>query len=207
MSAKPQPPNIYIVGAQCTGKTTLVNNLKRRLVENPPVIISEVARTVLKQHHFTAADVVRPARSLELQRLILKAQSKAERRAVDEGRWFVSDRSGADPIAYALRYVGGPKVEELIGSSEWVELRDRMRRSVVVVCEGGEAMRSWLDDDGVRLMPRDVKDWVEFHNLFCGFLDSQEIRYAVLPAETSGHEDRCDFVLGCWRELDSQTQS
>lgn len=75
----PPPPNIYIVGAQCTGKTTLVNNLHTFFTSHPnpnpyaptPSVITEVARTVLRARAFTAADVRIPARSLALQRLIL----------------------------------------------------------------------------------------------------------------------------------------
>ncbi|KAK4665194.1 uncharacterized protein QC763_510390 [Podospora pseudopauciseta] len=116
-----QPPNIYIVGAQCTGKMTLVKNLHANFEFNsshePPVLITEVARTVLKKHSFTAAD----------------------------------------PIAYALRYVEG-RANQLIQSDERRELRTRMQDAVVVLCEASEEARSWLADDGVRLMPEDVDD-------------------------------------------------
>ncbi|KAK4148838.1 hypothetical protein C8A00DRAFT_38571, partial [Chaetomidium leptoderma] len=94
------PPNLYIVGAQSTSKTTLVNNLNTYFTTTiassnnnpgspptpflnhgvePPTIITEVARTVLKAHHFTAQDVRTPARSLALQQLILQAQATAEK--------------------------------------------------------------------------------------------------------------------------------
>ncbi|KAK4653955.1 hypothetical protein QC762_510390 [Podospora pseudocomata] len=128
-----QPPNIYIIGAQCTGKTTLVKNLHANFESNsshePPVLIIEVARTVIKQHSFTVADVVNPDRSIQLQSLILQAQASAKRQATQTGQWFISDRSGADPIAYPLRYVEERRANQLIQS-----------------------------DDGVRLKPEDVDD-------------------------------------------------
>lgn len=214
------PPNIYIVGAQCTGKTTLVSNLRQHFARQqgdedgghdvpPPVIISEVARTVLSRHRFTARDVRSPARSLALQQLILNAQAAAERRALGRadggcagtgGAWFVSDRSGADPVAYALRYVGAEETRALTGSAEWIEMRRRMRNGAVVVCEAGPAAAAWLTDDGVRLMPVDLDEWVGFHRLFCEFLDREGVGYAVLPAELARHEERVAFVLARWRE-------
>ncbi|KAK4457587.1 AAA domain-containing protein [Cladorrhinum samala] len=199
------PLNIYIVGSQCTGKTTLVNNLREYFTANPeahagkppPVTITEVARSVLKEHSFTAADVVQPARCLELQRLILNAQAAAERRVSDrKDGWFISDRSGADPIAYALRYVGPELAQEtLVRSAEWNELRERMKKSVVVVCKADAQAERWLHDDGVRLMPKDVGDWAAFHDLFCAFLREQGIPYYELSAGTAGHQERVEWVL------------
>ncbi|KAH6856103.1 hypothetical protein B0I37DRAFT_366569 [Chaetomium sp. MPI-CAGE-AT-0009] len=241
------PPNIYIVGAQCTGKTTLVGNLRAHFYNTPtttssdganppspppppPTIITEVARGVLATHRFTARDVRIPARSLALQRLILQAQAAAEARAVrgmapgpseasgpgeavevhgetaetgggDGGPgWFVSDRSGADPIAYALRYAGAEAGRELAGTAAWAELRARMRASLVVVCEAGAAAAGWLRDDGVRLMPEDVEEWVGFHGAFCRFLEAEGVPYEVLDARVGGHEERVRFVLEKWRE-------
>lgn len=143
------PPNVYIIGAASTGKTTLVNNLhsyftRRLATPLRPAIITEVARTVLRQHNFTARDILLPARSLTLQRLILQAQAAAERDALggdggsgNPGRWFVSDRSGADPIAYATKYIGAEAARGLVESAEWADLKQRMVKAVVVICEAG----------------------------------------------------------------------
>ncbi|VBB82157.1 Putative protein of unknown function [Podospora comata] len=196
-----QPPNIYIIGAQCTGKTTLVKNLHANFESNsshePPILITEVARTVLKQHSFTAADVVNPD-SIQLQSLILQAQASAERQVTQTGQWFISDRSGADPIAYALRYVEEGRANQLIQSDEWRELRTRMQDAIVVVFEASEEARSWLADDGVRLIPEDVDDWIAMHRVFCEFLQDQEMNFQVLPAWVGDHEERVEFVLQCW---------
>lgn len=197
-----RPPNIYIVGAQCTGKTTLVNNLCTYFHNDsaiePPLLITEVARTVLKKHSFTAADVVNPDRSMQLQSLILQAQVSAEREAATAGQWFVSDRSGADPIAYALRYVDQGRAQQLIDSQEWKDLRSRMQGAAVVVCEASREAESWLMDDGVRLMPEDVDDWIAMHKMFCNFLEEQGIGYTVLSAGIGNHQERVGFVLQQW---------
>ncbi|KAK4153030.1 hypothetical protein C8A00DRAFT_15743, partial [Chaetomidium leptoderma] len=118
------------------------------------------------------------------------------------GRWFISDRSGADPIAYALRYVGREAAAAagvLAGSEEWKELRARMRRAVVVVCEAGAGVEGWLTDDGVRLMPEDLGEWVGFHDVFCEFLEAEGVPYEVLPAGVGGHGERVEWVVERWR--------
>jgi len=192
--------NVYIVGAQCTGKTTLVNHLAQHFHDNPPsagppAIIKEVARAVLAQHNFTADDITSSQeRCLLLQRLILEAQAKAEREALRAGaEWFISDRSGVDPVAYAAEHVGEGAADELTRSSDWVELRERMQRSLIVVCEAGA---SWLTDDGVRLMPASMDEWRAFHELFCRILCRMGLDFVVLPSAVADLGDRVEFVLG-----------
>ncbi|MCJ1456519.1 hypothetical protein MMC28_006880 [Mycoblastus sanguinarius] len=200
------PANIYIVGAQCTGKTTLVDALQKHFNVNQlhsspgpsaPVLITELARTVLQQHKFTADDIVSsPSRSLEFQRLILDAQYEAELKIGN--RWFISDRSGIDPIIYAKRYVGDVAARQLIESQAWSILKDSMRKSMIIVCQAGA---DWLFDDGVRLMPQDRDDWLAFHDLFCSSLDGESLSYFVLPNTLVDRQERVDFVLQHWAEM------
>ncbi|KAF6806065.1 hypothetical protein CPLU01_15932 [Colletotrichum plurivorum] len=141
----------------------------------------------------TAADIRSSCeRALELQRLILHAQVVAERRALEADGWFISDRSGVDPICYALRYVGGEGASQLIESNEWQELSERMAKGLIIVCE---ARGDSLQDDGVRLMPLDRKKWISFHKLFCNALDQLGMPYTVLPANLIGLSERVDLVL------------
>src|SRR5688500_8245530 len=89
MLGSDHPPNIYIVGPQCTGKTTIVNELRGRMVADnllsskEPRIISEVARSILRQNHDMAKDIrSSPDRSLDLQKLIIDGQAEEENRAL-----------------------------------------------------------------------------------------------------------------------------
>ncbi|KAK4442627.1 AAA domain-containing protein [Podospora aff. communis PSN243] len=191
--------NIYIVGAQCTGKTTIVNALDAHFKdhappEDLPAIIKEVARTVLVEHDFTASDITSSAeRCLALQGLILQAQLSEERKALSSGaKWFISDRSGIDPIAYALQYVGKDGAEGLMRGQEWTELKQRMKGSLIVVCEAGV---DWLRDDGVRLMPESVDEWKEFNELFCGLLRQEGLEHVVLSRTVLDRAERLRFVL------------
>ena len=163
------PKNIYIVGAQCTGITTLITALSAHFTNSSsttrtapaPLILAEVARTVLRQHDFTASDITSSlSKAMLMQKLILEAQYSAEKAAGT--RWFISDRSGFDPVVYTKRYVGEEGARDLMRTNAWVELKERMEHSLVVVCE---AVADWLIDDGVRLMPEDKEDRVAFHDL------------------------------------------
>lgn len=199
-----EPPNIYIIGAQNTGKTTLVKALKKHFDRHEnckwqdkqisaPKVIEELARGVLRKHGFTADDISSSqVRAIELQRLILEAQLQAEVEFGDT--WFISDRSGFDPIIYAQRYVGNDAAQDLMASKEFIALKESMQKSLVIVCEAGA---DWLYDDGVRLMPTSKDDWVAFHSLFCTSLKMADIAYIILPHSMTPIE-RVDFVLGKW---------
>lgn len=206
-------PNIYIVGAQCTGKTTIINELKHKfhaltptLLIDEPHIVSEVARSVLKQHPIETESIRSdPQQSLDLQRRILAAQADAEETALSRASWLISDRSGLDPLAYARRYAGADAADAMMRSDTWTKLKRRMSRSVVIVCEAGA---EWLRDDGVRLMPKDSEDWMSLHELFCEMLDEAGLPYHVLPATMTDTSQRVDFVLSKWsRVAESQIQS
>ncbi len=208
MASCNKPCDIYIVGAQCTGKTTVVKALGDHFNERDmsyghdehclpyPEIITEVARSVLQKHSFTANDITSsPERALALQNLILQAQLSAEREASGKGEWFISDRSAADPIVYARKYVSEEAASNLVKSAEWSELGGRMRQSLVIVCEAGA---DWLTDDRVRLMPESKDDWIAFHQLFCRCLDEWGVKYEILACSVTGIDERVSFVLEKW---------
>jgi nicotinamide riboside kinase len=141
-----RPPNIYLVGAQCTGKTTLLEALRthfldaknREFHDRPthlPAVIEEVVRGVMRRKGFTVTDITQPDRGLELQQSNLQAQFDAENALAD--RWFISDRSGLDAIVYANVYLGTAAAAKLTDLNEWSILRERMKEAVVIVCEAG----------------------------------------------------------------------
>lgn len=197
----PNPRNIYIVGAQCTGKTTLVHALERFFALNtetitPPRIVTELARKVLREIDFKTADIRdSPTLSFELQKLILQRQYKAE--IIPDGEWLISDRSAVDPVMYAKHLCGEDAVQDMLNTSEWGVLSQSMRASTVVVCEAGT---DWLKDDGVRLMPENRNDWMELHNKFCDFMVERGIPFVVLPNTTTDIESRVEFVVSIWRQ-------
>ncbi|KAH1747973.1 hypothetical protein KXW33_001714 [Aspergillus fumigatus] len=193
---------LYIIGAQCTGKTTLVKALSDALPQRhpslPPHPITEVARKVLCEFGFTRDDITSdPSRALQLQELILKAQFEEESKATTNAT-VLCDRSGADPIVYAVKY-GPPHAQEMLEKCrEWQVLRDRMRDSLVILCP---PHREWLTDDGVRLMACSWTEWEDLHLVFLHVLKTNTISFYVIPEELMELQDRVGFVLDLWDEL------
>lgn len=199
-----RPPNIYIIGAQSTGKTTLVSALSEHFSQqgtysdkpvSQPKIITEVARGVLRLQHFTAADIANSKpRALQLQRLILQAQSEIERASLPD--WYISDRSGLDPLAYAHRYVGDEDARQLRQGEAWKDVEKRLRAGLIIICgTGGD----WLIDDGIRLMPESRDDWTAFESVFCSLLDEFGMQYTILPSSIRDLGSRVDFVIEKWK--------
>ncbi|CEI41744.1 hypothetical protein FVEN_g3748 [Fusarium venenatum] len=200
MLTKINIPNIYIIGPQSTGKTTLVHKLQDDLQHwaepKKPHIISEVARTVLTKHNYSAHDIqTSPTRCLELQQLILEAQAIAEKDALETSRWFISDRSGIDPLVYAKRYASLQGIQDLQKLPVWAEIKERMEHSLIVVCEAGTP---WLTNDGVRLMPDSNDEWMGVFHDFCTLLDQLGLNYSALPRTMLYLSKRADFIWGLW---------
>ncbi|EXJ72718.1 uncharacterized protein A1O5_03865 [Cladophialophora psammophila CBS 110553] len=192
-------PSIYIIGAQCTGKTTLVEavsqHIRRQQTYLSFAIIKELARGIL-----VAADVNRDdirtgsEKAMGFQKRVLEAQLDEEQKLQSQG-FIISDRSGIDPIAYAKLY-GPPRVtKEMLGTSAWAALRKTMRQGVVILCE---PVPRWLSDDGVRLMPQDTREWFELHQAFIDLLRLSDIGFVLLPATCNSIEERVAFVLEKW---------
>jgi nicotinamide riboside kinase len=198
-------PNIYIIGPQSTGKTTLVNkihdDLEHWLIDTSietPHVIEEVARSVLSKHKFSAEDITSStSKCLALQKFILEAQAVAEKEALRSSSWFISDRSGFDPLVYAKRYVSDNAVMKMQMNPAWKSIRARMESSLIVVCEAGTP---WLVDDGVRLMPGSEEEWMQVFQDFCQLLNTIGFEYSVLPRTLLGLEDRAEFIRERWVE-------
>jgi nicotinamide riboside kinase len=210
--------SIYVVGAPCSGKTTLITALKSHRQLQGARFITEVARTVLHDQQFQTSDIrALPAASLELQRAILEAQLQAEMSSSGqsesgslnapqvalnpraESTTIVSDRSGIDPIVFAAMYGPPGGVRSLLESGSWHYLRSQLQTSLVVLCEPVE---EWLRGDGVRLMPegKDEKGWSQLHMLFCEMLEREKVKYTILPEHIRSTSDRVDFVLRAWTD-------
>ncbi|KAH7141288.1 AAA domain-containing protein [Dactylonectria estremocensis] len=200
------PTNVYIIGAQCTGKTALANMLESAFEAasyiSPPAIVHEVVSSVIKMHNFTTLDTTSsPDRCLALQTLILEGQRDAERETLRHARWrharwIISDRSGLVPIVYARRNLGCETAENMTATAAWKELRTGMSTPLILVFEAGA---NWLVDDGVRLMPQDWDDWVSVHREFCQLLQQAGLPYSIIPCSIPGIGERAAFVWSKWR--------
>ena len=197
--------NIFIIGAQSTGKTTIANTiedaishpdspLSRACQGRKPTVIREVARNVLRTHDFTREDITTsPVRALQLQKHILQAQLEAETAASihSPSSWYITDRSGIDPIVYASLFVGEAAEKELLASAAWNELERRMKEGLVFLCEAGT---SWLTDDGTRLMPKSEEEWMEVDRAYRRLLEAEGIEYRVISRYLHDINERASLV-------------
>ena len=195
-----QPKSIYIIGAQCTGKTTLVEDVARQLQQEQPTplftVIKELARNILKIAGVDRNDIkAGSVKAGEFQRLVLQAQLDAEIDGQTRG-FIISDRSGIDPVAYTKLYGPSAIAEELLESPQWKFLRERMCQGLVVLCE---PVPAWLFDDGTRLMPEDNQEWFQLHRVFIKLLQEAGIAFEVLPTTCVWKEERVAFVVERWK--------
>jgi nicotinamide riboside kinase len=200
--------SIYIIGAQSTGKTTLVNALAKAFQEQlqatgankqTPTVIKEVARTIVQREtQFSREEVAAtPERALKLQHRILAAQYDAEiaiyhaNTPVSTLEWYISDLSGLDPIVYARCLVGKEAAADMLATAAWQELESRMKAGLVILCEAGG---HWLEDDGLRLMPEDLYEWLRVDASFRDVLEARCIEYYVMSKEMLHIEERVGLV-------------
>lgn len=191
---------IYIVGAQCTGKTTLSRALFAEIASRSSGLqvgeLVETARGILTLHHFTRNDVREGStRCMLLQRMILERQLEAET-ALGSKDIVVSDRSGADPLVYATVYGQGQPTDELTSSKAWGTLKANMQKSLAVICP---PTREWLFDDGIRLVPESWEEWCRVHEEFLSILNRYDLEFIEVPRSTQSLDDRLRLVLECWK--------
>lgn len=200
-TCKLRPPNLYLIGPQCAGKTTLLDSLRsyysvdaHRHFANqyvaPPAVIEEVVRKVMNEKGFNAQDLKNPDRGFELQKHILLGQHNAEK--MIQGGWYISDRSGIDVLVYAKAYVGLASAKKLGNMDEWNTLRRRMQDAVVVLCEAGNP--NWLSHDHARMAYKSVAEWEQLNEEFHDMLVHQGIGYAVLPKHVLTLMERVSLI-------------
>jgi nicotinamide riboside kinase len=201
------PKNVYIIGPQCTGKSTLVkalenaykeaaneNRVQRYAASPQPTIVQEVARTVFQKQGFTRNDLRNSKlRALQVQEYILEAQRNAESAASADtaSTWYICDRSGLDPIVYAHMYVGAAAAADMLASDTWQYLERKMKQGIVFLCEAG---CSWLVDDGTRLMPSGVEEWMKTESVFREQLVARDIKYSIVPRDMGSLQERVQLV-------------
>jgi nicotinamide riboside kinase len=200
---------IYIIGPSSTGKTTLCSALARRFGLNGPAHITEVARDVMRRRGYTRGDVGK----LEMQAAIMETQLSRERHGRDtaarSGQVLVSDRSGIDPIIYALLNAENEadrhrRLESLTSSPQFQLALSAYRRSVVVLLA---PVSEWVVDDGVRSLENQVSTvmievltphfdsmQVQCLAVFKEVLSMLRIPYRQIGSEMKGLADRVTMV-------------
>jgi nicotinamide riboside kinase len=197
-SGPPPRSNVYLIGPQCSGKTTLFNALRAFYSDRDPTshgieqpfFIEEIARIVIQEKGFQARDLRDSVRGLQLQMHILLRQNQIEEHL--ENRWFFADRSALDALVYAKEYTGLDAFEALVSTKEWEKSKLRMQNGIVIVCEAGNT--EWLSADSVRLAYQDTAEWNALNEAFFVMLREYGISYSVLPSAIKDLEERVALV-------------
>ncbi|KAI6122018.1 AAA domain-containing protein [Pisolithus sp. B1] len=184
------PVQVYVVGPSSTGKTTLCNAVAKSVGLPTRCYITEVARQVMRSKGYTRADVS----TVEMQRAIMLAQLEKEANAFACARWgnseglILSDRSGIDPIVYAIMTAkdegeAHQKEEVLVNIPAFQMALRRYKEAIFLLLNPVE---EWLVDDGVRNLDHHERCIKVFRQV----LDKFGIKYQEMGAETKKIEDR-----------------
>ncbi|KAI6122036.1 AAA domain-containing protein [Pisolithus sp. B1] len=185
------PIQVYVIGPSSTGKTTLCNAVAKSVGLPTRCYITEVARQVMRSKGYTRADVG----TVEMQRAIMLAQLEKEANAFACARWgnsegelILSDRSGIDPIVYAImtaKNEGEARQKEamLVDIPAFQMALRRYKDAIFLLLNPVE---EWLVDDGVRSLDHHEHCIKVFRQV----LDKYGIKYQEIGAETKKIEDR-----------------
>jgi nicotinamide riboside kinase len=179
---------IFIVGPSSTGKTTLCTALVRELRIPTTSFVTEVARDVMRRTGFSRDTVGR----LEMQAAILAAQTAREDALHAEPGVRLSDRSGIDPIVYAILTAAdeneaAERRHELTSTPSFERALAVYRSALFVLLS---PVAGWLVDDGVRT----VRDHERCLDVFRGLLADLGIAFFEIGEETKDLDERVGIV-------------
>ncbi|KAF9237758.1 AAA domain-containing protein [Melanogaster broomeanus] len=190
-----QPPlaELYVIGPSSTGKTTLCNAVARSMKLPAWCYITEVARQVMRTQGYTRADVG----TMEMQKAIMMAQLEKETQAcLRAGRTnkslILSDRSGIDPIVYAVltakdELEARHKKSVLVGEPTFQRALHRYRKARFLLLN---AVPEWLVDDGVRSLEQHERCIVVFREV----LTELGISFYEMGGEMKDLSERVEWV-------------
>ncbi|KAF8631100.1 hypothetical protein AX17_005145 [Amanita inopinata Kibby_2008] len=181
---------IYVVGPSSTGKTTLCTALAEILNVSDSAYVTEVARTVLRDKAYTREDVGK----LQMQQDIMLAHIQKEYEARQKSQLILCDRSGIDPVVYAILFsvdekTGQERGDKLIQMHELQFMLPFYRQSLFILLEPVE---EWAVDDGVRM----IENQKGCFQCFQDTLQRLGIEYHVLGKHAKSISARVALVVG-----------
>ncbi|KAG8220721.1 hypothetical protein J3R82DRAFT_3051 [Butyriboletus roseoflavus] len=186
---------LYVVGPSSTGKTTLCNAVAESLKLRSWCYITEVARQIMKRRGFTREDVGK----IEMQRAIMLAQLDREAETCERARsmgetMILSDRSGVDPIVYAVltakdEHQALQRKKILVEHPTFQNTLKRYRKAKFLLLA---PVPEWLVDDGVRSLEHHARS---FH-VYRAVLAELGIPYHEIGEEVKDLSERANWVKG-----------
>ncbi|KAN0101108.1 AAA domain containing protein [Tylopilus felleus] len=184
---------LYVVGPSSTGKTTLCNAVAESLKLRSWCYITEVARQIMKRRGFTREDVGK----IEMQSAIMLAQLEKEAEVCERARntresLILSDRSGVDPIVYAILTAKDERQARqrknlLVDHPTFQTALKRYRRAKFLLLR---PVPEWIVDDGVRSLEQHARS---FH-VYRQVLAELGIPYQEMGEEIKDLSERTNWV-------------
>ncbi|KIJ15188.1 hypothetical protein PAXINDRAFT_115204 [Paxillus involutus ATCC 200175] len=194
MTDRSPPTELYVIGPSSTGKTTLCNAVAESLKLPTWCYITEVARQVMRTQGYTRTDVG----TIEMQKAIMLAQLERETQACERvgggnERLILSDRSGIDPIVYAVltakdELQAHHKKSLLVGQPTFQSTLHRYRKARFLLLN---PVPEWLVDDGVRSLEQHDRCMVVYREI----LAELGIQYNEMGAEMKELSERVKWVM------------
>jgi len=199
--------HIYFVGPSSTGKTTLMNDLKKRIEEIrlqklkrqiEVKVVSEIGRNVCKDRGVSGADMKEDSElAISVQKEIWSRQVQKEREL--EGEFVLVDRSGIDPLFYAqtLGNMDNDSFrEELNDEAQFQQMLGRYRsksQSLIFLVKPVDADVT-MKRDGMRALPGKVEEWFQDAERYEQLLNHFKIPF--FPIDSLDREQRVNTILG-----------
>ncbi|KAI0028390.1 AAA domain-containing protein, partial [Vararia minispora EC-137] len=175
---------VYVVGPSSTGKTTLCNALAAQLGLLHEVYVTEVARTVMREHAFTREEVHTQAMQEAIAHAHVAREKEARRVAAEHGSLVLCDRCALDAVVYGMLNSEAQgqilmDIPTIRGALE--DYRSAWAHVVLLA-----PVADWMVDDGVRSM-QDGETCVEMYRLL---LRELRIAYLEVGEDCRPLEDR-----------------
>ncbi len=167
---------VVITGAQCTGKTSVIENLKELGYHTLP----EAARAVIEEQEKIKSNALPWKDKLAFQNLVLKKQIEQERSIPENAEIVFLDRGIPDGIAY-LRVAGIPVPEEYYFAAEKYRYDSVFLLEELPFYENDNARKESPDER--KIIQREIKNVYE------------ELGYRVVEVPFMSVEERVRYIL------------
>ncbi|KIJ63106.1 hypothetical protein HYDPIDRAFT_29795 [Hydnomerulius pinastri MD-312] len=190
---QPSLTQLYVIGPSSTGKTTLCNAVAKSLSLPTWCYITEVARQVMKSQGYTRADVGTMQMQMDIMLAQLEKETQACARAGGANESLIlSDRSGIDPIVYAILTAESErqarhKRDALVNQPAFQRALRRYRKAKFLLLN---PVPEWLVDDGVRSLEQHERCIEVFRQV----LDELGLAYHEMGTETKELTKRVKWV-------------
>lgn len=173
-----------MIGPPSTGKTLLINDIIKHTNRVCPIQkIIDIPETSQEMSQISlispADDRAGSVQAIRIQEELLEKQfakeaaraNEVEQRNASEGTLVLADRSGADAVVFVEAYGDEEQARKLFESQEWQVLRQRMRDSLIILCE---PVTPWYVGEG---SIRRRVTWEKMNELYAAYKANLSLRY------------------------------